>query len=408
LVSINSGNATATSNPDVETLVNANILRADDVLIEASSIARARAVSSNLTAGGIAIGKSDATANSDNHVLTNIGSGTIFAAGDVAIFATGVQIVSSKADTNGSFAAVTSADADALTDLDYDVLVSSDATIEAGRTVLIESRVGLDAGTTSKADATALAGFANASGTILVGSSSDRALSQVVLNDDSDINADLVVIASRAGSQSNINATTGDVETDGSGLVTEWSANATVVSDNDAIPVANSISSASVQTWDLVETILDGGSAIEANGDIELYATHYNTQLEAHSDALYLDYDNAVADFIASLIDLIVDIFNPIPVTVDSTANVNYDSLTRVSGRHDSFLQASDVLVDSENSASVTRDADRSEALANVKILDFNLLAMQVARTTPEQLLRTGKSSGSLTSFSSVSPIPSW
>ncbi|GGO80245.1 hypothetical protein GCM10011348_16530 [Marinobacterium nitratireducens] len=364
-ITVNSlrANATATS-----IFVDADILggslRGRDVTLEGISDVDALANASHTSGGAITVGTTHANTYARHQVETHIHGGSITAQRDVEIFATGAIKANSVSATNGSFSGVSDADANAYVDVDYDVITRVNGSVSALRTILIEARSDVDADLDVRANATAIAGFADADGTINIGASNDRSVTQTVLEGGADLTGNTVVVSAQAGTQLKVDSSDGSVVTDNSGPVTQWNANAYALSDTKAFPVADSTADAYANGWDMVETILHDGSSIVSNEDITVQSKHRNTSVFAHAVSKYNDYDNALANAISA----VLEVLNPIPVLVEPTASSTYNDLTRVSGRYGSFLKASDVFVLADSNASVTRDADRETNLPDLRI----------------------------------------
>src|SRR5204863_3494132 len=111
--------------------VNGGLVQGRDVTVESVSNISAVSEASHTSGGVIAVGSTDATNTIDHSVHTDLVGGTIVASRDAAILATGMETVRSISTTNGSFAGIDDADADATTTVNYDVVVSSNGTIDA-------------------------------------------------------------------------------------------------------------------------------------------------------------------------------------------------------------------------------------------------------------------------------------
>ncbi|KAG1649188.1 hypothetical protein GQR58_029240 [Nymphon striatum] len=144
IVSVGNADSTVTSSPIVKTdVASDSTISGQNVVIDAISTATGLAQTSDKNYGLVAVGNAKARVNITNQTTTTV-LGSITAVEDVEIFSTNFeQGTADSSSKGGGFVGFASSDGRVDSDYDNDVAVRG-GTIKAGRTILIESRSGLD------------------------------------------------------------------------------------------------------------------------------------------------------------------------------------------------------------------------------------------------------------------------
>ena len=279
-IAVRSSFSSATAVVNVSTTISGGTLRAQDMLVTATSIVNLAAVSANAGGGFIDVGDSTANLSLTNNVTTAIASGArLIASRDVEIFATGLESANGESSTDGGgalgFASGTRRSPSTMRSRH-----AIGGYVFAFRTLLVEARNGMDLRDKSNADTGGLGANADAN------DDSDRGihvtgLTQVKLESSGRLTGANVYLSASAGQEHEVDAAGGVVNVSpANAIVTGYVASAR--SDADATALgADSDAAATIKIVDLTEVWLVGGSEITAFDRTDLRAKHENTNLDA-------------------------------------------------------------------------------------------------------------------------------
>ena len=313
-VRVSKSNANALAN--VSTTISGGTLRANDVVISASSIVNIAFVSANAGGGFIDVGDSTANGSITNNVTTTIASTANVVAGrDVKVTAGGLESGNGESTTDGG-GAIGFASGDTSLTVNYAVKVSIAGRVYAFRTLFVESRDGMDLRDKSGADTGGLGADADADDDTDKGIHVSGVI-QTRLESSARLIGANVYLSASGGQEHDLDGLGGVVNTSpAAAIVTGYKAAAR--SDADATALgADSDAAATVVISDLTEVFLDTASEITSFDRTDLRAKHENADLHATAHA---NCDCGGGD-------------------TDATAKLDYNSTARVVGRDTSIIR---------------------------------------------------------------------
>ena len=357
VINLQGASSVATSAPTVRVVIGeATQVRAGDVVLEADSTANARSVTTGRSGGVIDFRGANATTNVENTVRVEVGSSTgltaqrplLIATRDVRTNALALEIGVAKASTKGG-GLVSGGDAHANLNATHHVVVDIAGSIDAGRTVLLNSSAGTDVSIDSVSGAGGLFSSAAANDDnregdppdqgIRIGTETDPALVQVAMSRNGVVRAPLVALVAEVGRLHEITGSGAVAERPGT-AISGLAAFAAARSNATALG-ADSDANASIDAETLSQVLLRGASKVDGDR-VVILSRHVGIRLRSEADA---DCSCGGGD-------------------TDATARVDYDSDSLVTGELGAVIKTGDLFVRTDQQVTdISRDADKDGGL---------------------------------------------